>query len=100
MNNLLKVGIKQNVIDDMIENNSTSSVIALDNSYDNVFKIFNTLKILKVKDSIIDNLLINRIDLFFMDYEKFLEKVKKYNQNEIAYLLDADITNVEDIFFD
>ena len=72
MDNLLKIGISQDTINNMIETSGINNVEELDVNYDNTNKILTALKQLKIRKETIDILLINYIDLFLMNYNKFL----------------------------
>ena len=96
--NLLKLGISQDTIDKMIDNYNVSIVSELEMEYENVFKILNALKMLRIND--IDELLINKKDLFLMDYDKFMSKLKGKDLKEVSELINASGGfAIDDIFF-
>ena len=99
MNNLLKLGISQDTIDKMIDSYNITIVNDLNVNYEKAFRILNGLKAIEIKDEIINQILINRIDLFTMDYNKFVNKLVKYDLKEFDEEINFDIGAVEDIFY-
>ena len=99
MNNLLKLGISQDTIDKMIDSYNITIVNDLNVNYEKAFRILNGLKAIGIKDEVINQILINRIDLFTMDYNKFVNKLVKYDLKEVAEEINFDIGAVEDIFY-
>ena len=100
MDNLLRIGLTQDLIDDMIEINSIYDVERLDADYTNTYKIINTLKQLKIREDLINLLLKNYIKLFLMDYNKFISKLRYANLQEISIKINDDISSVDEIFFE
>ena len=99
MDNLLRIGLTQDLIDDMIEINSIYDVERLDADYTNTYKIINTLKQLKIREDLINLLLKNYIKLFLMDYNKFISKLRYANLQEISIKINDDISSIDEIFF-
>lgn len=97
MDNLKEIGISEKTITDMIEVNGVSVVDDLDTNYENAYKIIMLLKKLNIKK--IDSLLVERIDLFFKDYQNFIDTLKDKNLIEISNYINEDLSNVDDIFF-
>jgi hypothetical protein len=98
MENLLKIGISQNTIDNMIESNSIFKVDELNFNYNNTNRILTTLKQLKISEEAIEVLLVQYIDLFKMDYNRFISKLRYADLNEVSFSINNDVSAVEDIF--
>ena len=96
--NLLKMGISQDTIDKMIDNYNISIISELEMEYENVFKILNALRMIRINN--IDELLINKKDLFLMDYDKFMSKLKGKDLKEVSELINSSGGfAIDDIFF-
>lgn len=98
MDNLLKIGISQDTINNMIETSGINNVEELDVNCDNTKKILTALKQLKIRQETIDILLINYIGLFLMDYNKFLLKIRNCDLKELSFDINNDAGVVEEIF--
>lgn len=99
MDNLLKIGIEQETIDKMIEVNDIFLVEELDEKHLNTLKIINTLRELKIDKENIDLMLINYIDIFLMDYDSFVNKLKDVDLNDFSNMINNDLEAAYDIFF-
>ncbi|MBQ9019440.1 MAG: hypothetical protein IJ097_03950 [Bacilli bacterium] len=100
MNNLLKIGISQETLDEMIRVNGLHRVAYLNKDYNIVYHIRDALKQILITDDNINSLLINMIDLFSMDYSKFIFKLKNSNLKEISDNINSDYNYAFDIFLD
>ena len=98
MDNLLKIGISQEQIEDMVEINGIFDVERLDVDYTNTYKIISTLEQLKVRKETINMLLKNYIKLFLMDYNKFISKLRYADLKEVSTRINDDIDSVNEIF--
>ena len=98
MENLLKIGISQETIDNMLEVNTIFDVDDLNVNFNNTNRILSVLKQLKIREETINILLINYIDLFLMDYNKFLLKIKNCDLHELSENINNDAEVVKDIF--
>ena len=98
MNNLLKIGISENLIDRMIDFNGAVKVTKLDKKAANAFKIIATLKEIHITPSILESLLIYTIDLFFLDFDVFTSKIKENDILELSETINNDFESVNDIF--
>lgn len=99
MDNLLKIGIEQETIDKMIEVNDIFLVEELDEKHLDTLKIINTLRELKIDKENIDLMLINYIDIFLMDYDSFVNKLKDVDLNNFSNMINNDLEAAYDIFF-
>ena len=98
MNNLLKIGLNQNLIDQMININGIYLVSDLNEKNVNAFKIINTLEQIGISKDNIDLLLIYMIKLFFIDYDEFIAKIKDKDLNEISDIINNNYEEAYDIF--
>lgn len=98
MKNLLKIGLSSEIIEEMIENNGIYLVTDLNDNYLDAYKIINTLEQIKISKDTINLLLINLIQLFFMDYNKFLEKLRDKDLTDISDRINSDFEEAYDIF--
>lgn len=81
MDNLLSIGIKQSIIDKMLEENDEVVVANLDYNFDTVAKILKKLSFLD--SGVLTNILVYYNDIFFMDYEDFEERLSSVDINQI-----------------
>lgn len=98
MDNLLRIGISQDQIDDMIEINGIFDVERLDVDYSNTYRIISTLEQLKVRKDVINVLLKHYIRLFLMDYNKFISKLRYADLGDVSAKINDDAESVNDIF--
>lgn len=97
MNELLKLGFTEKEIDNLIKDYDENRVYSLILNFENTKKIFNTLKSMHVSD--VKNLVFCRIDLFTMNYDEFVLKLKNSNITNIGERINDDVDVIEDIFF-
>ena len=98
MNNLLKIGISQDTIDKMIEINGISLVADLNKNYLIAYNIIDGLRQLFISEENIESLLIYVINLFFMDYNKFINKIKGEDLGYISSRINEDYNEAFNIF--
>lgn len=90
---LKKLNIKENTVVEMIKNNSTFALSSLSVNEDECIKI---VKYMQENGFIcIDDLLINRIDLFLTSFDKFLKKLSKFNIPALIQLINTDYTMID-----
>ncbi|MBR2248513.1 MAG: hypothetical protein IKG58_01975 [Bacilli bacterium] len=77
MDNLLSIGIKQSIIDKMLEENDEVIVANLDYNFDTVARILKKLSFLDSK--VLSDILIYYNDIFFIDYEDFEKRFNSVN---------------------
>ena len=75
MSNLEYLGFTKEEIDNLVEKEGIISVRGIVNRFDNTKKIFDKLKEIGIND--VKNIIFVFIDLFFMDYEDFLDILNK-----------------------
>ena len=88
--------INDNIINNIKNNNSESTLFDLSCNKDNCIKLINYMKNIGIMN--IDELLIYEIDIFFIDYDKLLNKITNYNINEIVRLINTDYNNVDILY--
>lgn len=98
MNNLLKIGISQDTIDKMIEINGINLVADLNKNYLIAYNIIDGLRQLFISEENIESLLIYVINLFFMDYNKFINKIKGEDLGYISSRINEDYNEAFNIF--
>ena len=95
---LLEIGIKEDIINEMIEYNGITKVTNLNEKFDNVQKIIITFKELMFTEDTINSLLIYLIDLFFIDYDKILLKIKEYDPSELSEIINNNYEEAYKLF--
>ena len=98
MDNLLKIGIDQNTIDNMIDFNGIYDVEELNINYENTFRILEVLKKIKITNENINLMLQKCIDIFLMDYNKFIAKLRYADLSEVSARINMDIYESKNIF--
>lgn len=98
MDNLLKIGIDQNTIDNMIDFNGIYDVEDLNINYENTFRILEVFKKLKITKENINLMLQECIDIFLMDYNKFIAKLRYTDLGEASARINMDINEAKNIF--
>lgn len=88
--------ISQEVIDKVIANNPESLVFDVSCNGQECIKIIEYMKELGIK--CIDELLINYLNVFLMDFEDFLKKISKLNIPYFVECLNNDICTIEFIY--
>lgn len=95
MNFLLEYGIKKETIEKLKEIKDDSEVFYCLTQKDNVTKVINYLQSINVKN--IDDILLNRIELFYVPVNKIKESFEKYNINVLVQLLNEDINILNNV---
>lgn len=95
MNFLLEYGIKKETIEKIKEIKDDSEVFHCLTQKDNVTKVINYLRSINVKN--IDDILLNRLELFYVPVNKIKESFEKYNINVLVQLLNEDINILNNV---
>ena len=95
MNFLLEYGIKKETIEKIKEIKDDSEDFYCLTQKDNVTKVINYLQSINVKN--IDDILLNRIELFYVPVNKIKESFEKYNINVLVQLLNEDINILNNV---
>ena len=92
---LLEYGIKKETIEKIKEIKDDSEVFYCLTQKDNVTKVINYLQSINVKN--IDDILLNRLELFYVPVNKIKESFEKYNINVLVQLLNEDINILNNV---
>lgn len=95
MNFLLEYGIKKETIEKIKEIKDDSEVFYCLTQKDNVTKVINYLQSINIKN--IDDILLNRLELFYVPVNKIKESFEKYNINVLVQLLNEDINILNNV---
>ena len=90
---LKKVDIKEEVLIEIVKNNNPSSLSSLSINEEECLKIINYMKEMGL--TCIDELLINRIDLFLSSFDKFVKKLSKFNIPVLVQLTNTDYATID-----
>ena len=90
---LKKINIKEDVLIEIIKNNNPSSLSSLSVNEDECLKIINYMK--EIGLTCIDDLLINRIDVFLSSFDKFIKKLSKFNIPVLVQLVNTDYATID-----
>ena len=90
---LKQVDIKEEVLIEIVKNNNPSSLSSLSINEEECLKIINYMKEMGL--TCIDELLINRIDLFLSSFNKFIKKLSKFNIPALVQLVNTDYATID-----
>lgn len=90
---LKQVDIKEEVLIEIVKNNNPSSLSSLSINEEECLKIINYMK--EIGFTCIDELLINRIDLFLSSFDKFVKKLSKFNIPVLVQLTNTDYATID-----
>ena len=90
---LKQVDIKEAVLIEIVKNNNPSSLSSLSINEEECLKIINYMK--EIGFTCIDDLLINRIDLFLSSFDKFVKKLSKFNIPVLVQLTNTDYATID-----
>lgn len=98
MDILLENGINKETIEKIKNNNDEMLVSNIELESENIILNLNYLK--KIGIERIDDLLIQRLDLFFIPNKKLKEEIERFNIEVLVNLINQDFNNLEliDIF--
>lgn len=89
----LKNYVSDDVIEDIISNNKDIVINDMIYNQDNVIMILNYLQELGIKN--INDILVEKIDLFFRDIDEVKEHFNRYDKDVIVKLINEDISNLD-----
>ena len=93
---LKKVGFDDDNIKDIISRNNESSLFDLSCDEENCLRIVTYMKDIGI-DNVVD-IMIYKIDVFFMDFEEFVKRMGKFNIPVVVDLINSDYSVVDDIY--
>ncbi len=90
---LKKTNINEDILIEIIKNNNPSALSSLSINEEECIKIINYMK--EIGLTCIDELLINRIDLFLSSFDKFIKKLSKFNIPVLVQLVNTDYATID-----
>lgn len=90
---LKKTNINEDILIEIIKNNNPSALSSLSINEEECVKIINYMK--EIGLTCIDELLINRIDLFLSSFDKFIKKLSKFNIPVLVQLVNTDYATID-----
>lgn len=94
--NLLKIGLNEELIEEMITLNGYDLILDLASNYELVSKNINVLVKFNIKN--INEILLNRPDIFLKKTEIILKDFLKHNINYIVHSINEDNNNIDLLF--
>lgn len=95
MNFLIEYGVSKETIKKIKENHEESIIFYILSFKDNVVEVIKYLQSVNVEA--IDDLLINRLELFFLPVEKIKNRFENYNLEVLVKLLNEDISVLNNV---
>lgn len=95
MNFLIEYGVSKETIKKIKENHEESVIFYILSFKDNVVEVIKYLQSVNVEA--IDDLLINRLELFFLPVEKIKNRFENYNLEVLVKLLNEDISVLNNV---
>lgn len=90
---LKDAGISNNVLVEMIKNNTETSIFDLSCNDEDAIEIIKYMRNIGVTN--IDELLIYRIDIFFLTFEQFIKRLSKFNIPALVNHINDDYANID-----
>lgn len=95
MQHLIEIGINEDVINEIKDNNNELVITDLNFNYKKVKEIMDIFKSLNINN--IDDYLIYKTDIFYYKPDYIIEKFNKYEKEQLIDLLKEDINNIDEI---
>lgn len=90
---LKDVSINDNTIIEMMKNNNEASLFDLSCNDEDAIQIINYMRGIGITN--IDELLIYRIDIFFLTFEQFIKRLSKFNVPVLVNLINENYANID-----
>lgn len=90
---LKAAGISNNVLVEMIKNNTETSIFDLSCNDEDAIEIIKYMRNIGITN--IDELLIYRIDIFFLTFEQFIKRLSKFNIPALVNHINDDYANID-----
>lgn len=90
---LKNAGISNDVLVEMIKNNDETSIFDLSCNDEDSVEIIKYMRNIGVTN--IDELLIYRIDIFFLTFEQFIKRLSKFNIPALVNHINDDYANID-----
>lgn len=96
--NITKIGITSEFADKMIDRLGYNTVLNIACNYSLVKENINLLKSFGIKN--IEDLLLNRSDIFLKNYDSLVKKFSKFNIPLLTKLINEDYTVIDELFYE
>ena len=90
---LKDAGISNNVLVEMIKNNTETSIFDLSCNDEDAIEIIKYMRNIGITN--IEELLIYRIDIFFLTFEQFIKRLSKFNIPALVNHINDDYANID-----
>jgi hypothetical protein len=90
---LKNVGISDDTLIEMLKNNNETAIFDLSCNEEDAINIINYIKNIGINN--IDELLVYRMDIFFLTFEQFVKRLSKFNIPVLVNLINEDYTNID-----
>ena len=90
---LKNVGISDDTLIEMLKNNNETAIFDLSCYEEDAINIINYIKNIGINN--IDELLVYRMDIFFLTFEQFVKRLSKFNIPVLVNLINEDYTNID-----
>ena len=90
---LKNVGISNDVLVEMIKNNDETAIFDLSCNDEDAIEIIKYMRNIGVTN--INELLIYRIDIFFLTFEQFIKRLSKFNIPALVNHINDDYANID-----
>ena len=87
---LKNVGISDDTLIEMLKNNNETAIFDLSCNEEDAINIINYIKNIGINN--IDELLVYRMDIFFLTFEQFVKRLSKFNIPVLVNLINEDYT--------
>lgn len=95
---LNRYGISSKTVEELYKKYEDTVLHNIITNEEECVKIIQILNRIGIESDIVEQLLISRIDLFFMTCNEFVEKVKKVGMTNFVQMINQDWLNIETIF--
>ena len=90
---LKNVCISDDILIEMLKNNNEADIFDLSCNEEDAINIIKYMRNIGITN--IDELLIYRIDIFFLTFEQFVKRLSKFNIPALVNLISEDYTNID-----
>lgn len=97
---LNRYGISSKTIEELYKKYEDTVLHNISCNKEECIKIIEILKRIGVDSNVIEQLLISRVDFFFLTCNEFVEKIKKVGMTNFVQMLNQDWLNIKTIFED
>ncbi len=90
---LKNVGISDDILIEMLKNNNEAAIFDLSCNEEDAINIIKYMRNIGITN--IDELLIYRIDIFFLTFEQFVKRLSKFNIPALVNHINDDYANID-----